>query len=187
VIFENESNWRTDDLWNLVERCKQMHEYREGYHIYQNTLLLVRTGNPKLKKDWRGEVIEPPAATLLRAPKRWSNTVVVKVRSRMALKMEVLDALAHIGQGYEQDMPGSDVVCLARCLGMAIGNYSMEYGDYEWARTMSLRARNKIEVGKVAAQREIYALEEKKRGILRRARESADRIDEEIAKLQQTI
>ena len=188
MIFENESNWNTEDLWSLVEYVKSMPGYREGYNIYPSTLLLVRTSSGRPTKNKYGEISKSPlTAEVDRRPSRWEDTVVVKIRSKIQLKMDVLDRIAHIGEMYEQDMSGSDVVQVAKAFGEAIASYSLERASFEWARTMSLRSRYKIEVGKVALLREIEALDYERRCLLRKANEAAQKIDHKMDKLKSKL
>ena len=184
MLIANESNWRTDDLEALVESLRNQPGFKEGYQIRSNTLLLFVTGNPKKTPARGGVVVEPPAATGIRNPRRWSDTVVVKIRSRCQLRLEVLDRMSHIGHDYEQDMKAADVERVASAIAEAIGSWECEKFDYSWARKMSLRHRPNVTWSKEAGEREVLALLDRKDDIKRSTQDRLRKIDQQINRIR---
>ena len=87
----------------------------------------------------------------------------------------------------KQDMKPGDVVRVARAIGEAIGDWGWRNWDYSWAAKMSMRKQPPPGRHPVSVAREIRALEDKRRSILRRANESADRIEARIDKLRDRL
>lgn len=185
MLVENESNWRTDDLLGLLESVQSMEELKKGYQIERNTLLLFKTFAPKKHKDHNGDSIRPSAADYSHHAPRWSDVVLVYIRSRDQLKMDVLDRMAHIGEDYEQDMPAEDVECVAKAIGNAIGDWGSGRHNYSWARSKSLRSRSRIKRSKVAAGRELIVLKRKRNRIIRKANAQVANIDKRVEKLSE--
>tara|TARA_R110002110_G_scaffold176335_2_gene380399 strand:- start:170 stop:670 length:501 start_codon:yes stop_codon:yes gene_type:complete len=160
-----------------------MEELKKGYQIYKNTVLLFKTFAPKKRKTRNDEVIEPDAADYDHYPARWGDTVLVKIRSRAQLKMDVLDRMAHIGEDYEQDMPADDVEYVAKTIGKAIGDWGSGAHDYSWARGKSLRSRSRIKRSKVAAERELIQLHHNRNRIIGEVNRRVEVIDKRIEKI----
>jgi len=185
MLIENESNWSTEDLEELVRCVEGLKNFKRGSHAYSSTLLLFRTYAPRKYTTYRGEESVPDAADYRQYSRRWHNTIEVKIRSRAQLSMDVLDRMAHIGDDYEQDMPSDDVQCVARAIGEALGSWNMQKLNYSWAKTKSLRARSKIKRSPVAAEREIHKLTTTRNEIIRDANSKAEKLDKRIEKLEE--
>ena len=185
MYLENESNWRTSDLQELLEGVKAMPDYRQNWRLCNRTVLLFVTGKPKPKKvKYSDEVIEPDAVVADHSPKRWDDTMVIKIRSSKALEMDALDRIAHIGKDYEQDMPGKDVEAVAKAIHEMVACYQYPEPDFSWARLKSLRSRKKIEKSERALQREIEALKLEQRNAEWKHQDRIKKLDEKIEKLR---
>lgn len=187
ILIENESQWRTEDLKEIVRRIEATPGFsRENFG--QETLLLFTTSRKKVKKDkWGDSPDEIPEAadcpTHGRLGSRYEDTRVVIIRSAEALKADVLDRLAN--SDVQQDMKPEDVLKVVKETAYAIGGWRGKECDFDWYTEVALRIGGPGKRSKVAAKREIRALRNDQFQIRYRAREAIEKIEKKIEKIRE--
>lgn len=183
MLIENESNWNTQDLKAMVEAVMELEGFRKGSHIYEDTLLLFKTSRKRGRKNWKGKRDEPPAAYAVRN-QNYSNTVIVEIRSKDKLKLDLLGRMAHINESGHQDMSSDDVKCLLKEIKRALSSYIYSQASVAPLVHMPLRMRSKITRSKVVIDREIEGLQDKCRSWQRHLDREIEKVNEKIDSLR---
>lgn len=186
VLIANESQWRTEDLTEIVRRIEETPGFsRENF--YRDTLLLFQTSRKKEKKKkhaWQDDT-KPPAAEHLRHGKladRYEDTRLVLIRSTDAIGADVLDRLAN--SDVQQDMSGEDVLKVIREIARAIGGYRGEDCDFSWSTEVALRIGGTGKRTAESVEREIRGVRNEQNRIRRQAREWNEKLDKKIEALE---
>lgn len=159
MIVANESTWATEDLEALLKSVTEQPKFKRKTWMSEDTLVLFITSCAKTKKaDYDDEADEiPDTADYDISPKRYEDTIIIRIRSAKALVMEPLDRLAHIGECV-QHMSTTNLREVAKAIWSGIGRYWPEDSELLFADSMNMRSRPKITRSKVALKREIAAL-----------------------------
>jgi len=187
MIVENESNWRTDDLESLLESITGMKGFRLRSHINKGTLVLFTTSRRKTPRvgSWaHQQSYKIPIAEMDVSGRKYHNTVIIKIRSSKALKMEVLDRLATVPDEAEQDMSAVNVIKLTDCIAHALGDWPGSQLSFDWAANSNMRSRPKVTRSKTAVQRRVECLRHEQDNIRNYLTSKIEKIERKIEKLQ---
>lgn len=184
----NESQWRTEDLLNLVEKILETPGFRRS-SCGDGTLLLFKTDKSQIKDEsiW-GKRKAAEYKQWGAAADRYSNTRLVLIRSADKLKTDVLDRIAN--SDVQQDMSQDDLMCLVKAVSRAIGGYNgAEYCNFSWIKDAPMRIGppKKKDRSKDPIERRIAALERNRRDILRAADRAAQKVSDKIAELRKKL
>lgn len=183
MLIANESQWRTEDLIEMVRRIENTDGFaRENF--YESTLLLFKTSRAKPRK-WNKDEKVPAADHIThgRASERYWNTRLVVIRSTDKIAADVLDRLAN--SDVQQDMSPDDLKLLVEETAHAIGGWRGKTRcNFSWVTTLPMRIGGPSKRSPIAVEREIEALQNEQNRIRRCAREQIALLDTKIEKVR---